>query len=308
MSRPFKKGLDYFPLDADIFRDIKIRKLIKAQGTSNGVLIYIAILCRIYKKCYYIEWDNDMPFIISEDTDFDENFISETLKNCINVDLFDEKTFIEHTVLTSKSIQHRYMKICEEAKRKHANIEIYDLINSVKTIVNPELTLFNPEETGINPEETLVNGGRSTQRKVKESKGKESKGKKGLIPELKIYTHIWKIYNYSFDEYKTILNGQAKNLSPEIFDSWKKFVDMILEKNYLDLFSTKFVFPIDFGKLINQQNFTKEKWEPICEKILATGVKPENNLYFRIPQYLNYQSKKNDKGQIGATGKTIEFD
>ena len=28
MARTFKKGLDYFPLDIDIFNDLKIRKLI----------------------------------------------------------------------------------------------------------------------------------------------------------------------------------------------------------------------------------------------------------------------------------------
>ena len=32
MARTFKKGLDYFPLDIDIFNDLKIRKLIKYQG------------------------------------------------------------------------------------------------------------------------------------------------------------------------------------------------------------------------------------------------------------------------------------
>ena len=39
MARTFKKGLDYFPLDIDIFNDLKIRKLIKYQGGKaiNGI-------------------------------------------------------------------------------------------------------------------------------------------------------------------------------------------------------------------------------------------------------------------------------
>ena len=43
MARTFKKGLDYFPLDIDIFNDLKIRKLIKYQG-GKAITVY-ALLC-----------------------------------------------------------------------------------------------------------------------------------------------------------------------------------------------------------------------------------------------------------------------
>ena len=39
MARTFKKGLDYFPLDIDIFNDLKIRKLIKYQG-GKAITVY----------------------------------------------------------------------------------------------------------------------------------------------------------------------------------------------------------------------------------------------------------------------------
>ena len=36
MARTFKKGLDYFPLDIDIFNDLKIRKVSRWKS-YNGI-------------------------------------------------------------------------------------------------------------------------------------------------------------------------------------------------------------------------------------------------------------------------------
>ena len=65
MARTFKKGLDYFPLDIDIFNDLKIRKLIKYQG-GKAITVYALLLCNIYKSGYYMKWDKELPFICSD--------------------------------------------------------------------------------------------------------------------------------------------------------------------------------------------------------------------------------------------------
>ena len=65
MGRPKKIGLDYFSFKVDFFQDIRIRKLIKAQG-GKAVAVYVLLLCSIYKNGYYTEWDKDLAFIISE--------------------------------------------------------------------------------------------------------------------------------------------------------------------------------------------------------------------------------------------------
>lgn len=101
------------------------------------------------------------------------------------------------------------------------------------------------------------------------------------------------IYQKDWEEYKTILNGQASKLSEIIFIKWKEFVDFIKENNYDEIFRAKFVSPIDFGELITKKGFLPEKWKPVIESILATGVTQQQNLFFRIPQYLEYENKKN---------------
>lgn len=168
MARKIKQGLDYFPLDVTFFSDIKIRKLIKYQG-SGAIAIYTSLLCNIYEQSgYYILWDKELPFIISEITGLKEGYINEVIECCLNIDLFDRDLYEKERVLTSKGIQERYDLICRQAKRK-IQIKKFNLINSEETVINSEETI-NYSETTNN------NSGKSTQSKVKEIKEKESKG------------------------------------------------------------------------------------------------------------------------------------
>ena len=50
MGRKAKMRLDYFPMDVDIFQDLKIRKLIKRQGGKANNSIYSPALL------YLQEW------------------------------------------------------------------------------------------------------------------------------------------------------------------------------------------------------------------------------------------------------------
>ena len=177
MARKIKQGLDYFPLDVTFFSDIKVRKLIKYQG-SGAIDIYTSLLCNIYEENgYYILWDKELPFIISEITGLKEGFINEVIECCLNISLFDRELYEKEGVLSSKGIQERYDLICRQAKRK-IQIKKFNLINSEEIAVNSEETIGNLETTGNN-------SGKSTQRKEKERKEKESKEKesKGNVEE-----------------------------------------------------------------------------------------------------------------------------
>lgn len=154
MARPKKVGLEYFPFDVDFFHDIKIRKLIKFQG-GKAISVYALLLCIIYKQGYYMRWDKELPFIVSELTGFEEAYIQEVIKNCLSLGLFDLRMFENHKVLTSKGIQERYIEICQKVKRK---------------VVINEFTCVYSEETPVYSEETPVYSVKSTQRKEKESK------------------------------------------------------------------------------------------------------------------------------------------
>lgn len=185
MARPLKEGLDYFPFDVDFFMDIKIRRLSKACGpTSQSILI--CLLCNIYQdKGYYIEWNKDLPFLIADTVGVSEGVVEEVIKKAIQVELFDENIYDRYNVLTSVGIQSRYIVVTERRK-KIDWISEYVLIDVVKNEVND-----NNNE--VNVCNNSVNDNRSTQRKVKESKGKDTKVSKS--DDKHSFETFWELYD-----------------------------------------------------------------------------------------------------------------
>lgn len=131
MGRLAKKGLEYFPMDIDMFQDIRIRKLIKYQGGA-AVSVYTLLLCLIYKDGYYMRWDNELPFILSEVTGLEEKHISEVIKCCLSIGLFDKNLYEKENILTSRSIQQRYCSI-KRLNKRLARIDEYRLIEEPPT-------------------------------------------------------------------------------------------------------------------------------------------------------------------------------
>lgn len=117
MARTIKQGLDYFPFDVDFYQDLKIRKLIKYQG-GKAISVYTLLLCIIYRNGYYIRWDKELPFMISELTGYTEANIQEVIECCMNIGLLSRELFESEGILTSKGIQARYAGICSSSRRR----------------------------------------------------------------------------------------------------------------------------------------------------------------------------------------------
>ena len=168
MGRNKKIGLDYFPFDIDFFQDLRIRKLIKYQG-GKAVTVYALLLCNIYKQGYYMRWDEELPFFVSEQTGFEEAYIREVIKCCLVIGLFSKELYDSEKILTSKGIQERYQKICDLCRRNNEICE-YNIISS--------------EDISFSSEEKPVSSAKSTQSKVKKSRVKKSKeNDKEISPE-----------------------------------------------------------------------------------------------------------------------------
>lgn len=131
MGRNRKLGLDYFPMDVDFFQDIRIRKLIKYQG-GKAVTVYALLLCIIYKQGYYVRWDDELPFIISEQTGFEEAYIQEVFKCCLIVGLFSKELYDSDKVITSKGIQKRWIKLTDYVGNDFLTSKLNLLGNDIK--------------------------------------------------------------------------------------------------------------------------------------------------------------------------------
>lgn len=162
MGRNKKVGLDYFPMDVDFFQDIRIRKLIKYQG-GKAVTVYALLLCTIYKQGYYMRWDEELPFIISEQTGFEEAYIQEVFKCCLMVGLFSKEMYDSNKILTSKGIQERYQMIGDLCRRR------VDISSEFMLISSEEIPITS-EEIPFSSEEKPINSAKSTQSKRKENK------------------------------------------------------------------------------------------------------------------------------------------
>ena len=170
LARPTKTGLEYFPLDVNFLYDIKVRKIIKPLGPEAiGVLVYL--LAEIYKdNGYYISWNDDICFLMSDLTGIDEELIKDVVSKALEVDFFNKDKYKKYNILTSKGIQNRYISATE--KRKNTNINDDYIIKNEQISTNEHTQ--NNSNTKVNSEETGVNVTESTQSKVKESKVKDN--------------------------------------------------------------------------------------------------------------------------------------
>lgn len=185
-----KTGFSYYAVDTDRYQDIKVKRLKKDCGCA-GIAVYDYILCEIYRvKGCFLEWDESTAFDVSEYFGLKENQVKEIVNYCCAVGLFDKELLTCESILTSTSIQIRYIDWSIKAKRK--NIKI------------PEKYLKIPEESRKIMEEYLkIPEGC---RKVKKSKVKKEEIKKEENPFSQAVNFI------PIEEFReTVLNNSSRN-------------------------------------------------------------------------------------------------
>lgn len=93
MARPKKSGLSYFPLDTDFFDNDSRIKILKARYRADGIMIYVYLLCEIYKNGYYIQVDDDLEYIIASELGVSVDKVKQVLNFLLKKSLFDSKLF-----------------------------------------------------------------------------------------------------------------------------------------------------------------------------------------------------------------------
>ena len=116
MARPRKENLDYFPFDADFFWDIKINRL-KARFGTDGICVYLFILCRIYQNGYYTELNEDLVLDISDYYHFSESKTMQIINCLLGRSLLESIPVGSVKMLSAPSIQRRYQEAKKGAKR-----------------------------------------------------------------------------------------------------------------------------------------------------------------------------------------------
>ncbi len=174
MARPRKDGIDYFSFDTDFFSDKKIRVL-KSRFGADGMMIYIYILCEVYKNGYYIKLDDDYEYIIADDLGMSSAKVKQVLKFLLERSLLDSTLFQSDTIITSHGIQKRF----QEAVRKRASITPIEVDGNIWLLKEEETQPFikvtpKPSFWGRNPSFCNRNPSSCGRNDAKESKVNES--------------------------------------------------------------------------------------------------------------------------------------
>lgn len=127
MARPIKNGLDYFPLDVDIFEDEKIEAIAGEFGIK-GELAVIKLLCAVYKKGYFVVW-NDLTraTLLKRLPGVSKELLDQIVNRLVTWGFFDENLFNSAKVLTSENIQANFF---EATKRRKSPKPTAFLINA----------------------------------------------------------------------------------------------------------------------------------------------------------------------------------
>lgn len=152
MGRKPKSGLERFPVEVSIFQDRKVRQLVRVDG-AEAVSVYMALLCVIYKRGYYVKLDDRLCETIAKRLGLSWELVLLHVIKCADVGLFSKGFFHRDRVLTSRGIQRRYLLACQTYRRT-ASITDYDLINHAaprcrKPIIIPEKQEPVPEQPEV---------------------------------------------------------------------------------------------------------------------------------------------------------------
>ena len=296
MARPVKEGLDYYPLNADFMSDIKVRRLIRSFG-SKSIGVVVALLGMIYgDKGYYILLNDDVAFIISEQTLEDEDLVNQIINKLIEIEFFDKNLYEKHRVLTSKGIQKRFISATE--RRKDVNlITKYNLVNVDNNSSSDVVNVYNnPVNVDNNSSSDVVNVYNNQQRKEKKCKVKKSKekqSKENTDDSCNAPSAERRVRTFAFESLVVEKYGEDECLT----DTFRDFAIM---RKAIKKPLTERATKVLLGKLDKLANGDKE----LVIKILEQSILNNWQSVYELKDGVNYGNSRYSKPNATTTGQT----
>lgn len=189
MSRTKKNGLDYFPLDTDFFKDDRIRRVAVRFG-ADGPLLYIYILCRVYRDGYAVELNEDFLEDAALELHCGIDKVAEIIRYMTDRSLLSQIQTESRTFLTSHGIQKQYQQSMSGRKREvFVDSDLWILSDFETEKFLQKVTKYDKSEkydykSEIYDDNSPDSPGNGTQSKIKsKTKIKEDKREKENIKE-----------------------------------------------------------------------------------------------------------------------------
>lgn len=144
-----KTGFKFYNVDTDRYQDMKIKRL-KKKFKCDGIAVYDYILCEVYRvRGCYTEWDDNFIFDVADYFGIEEELVVEIVKFCCTVGLFDFLIMQKLSVITSRSIQGRFIDMSKRSKRFGAEIpEKIQIIQEESEIIREQSDIVQEVSTG----------------------------------------------------------------------------------------------------------------------------------------------------------------
>lgn len=248
MTRPFKEGVAYIPLDVDMDEDDKIQLIESVHGVK-GFGILIKLMMKIYRNGYYYKWEEKEELLFSRKVGEDVAVVQAVVADCIKWEIFNRDVFEKHKVLTSKGIQKRFFEIAKRRVKIEVDKNLLLLNNGMLEVYENIVYVNN------NPE----NVNNNTHKEVKEvkegeevSKEEGDNEKKQSVP----YQEIKDLFHKTCPSFSTLRDMSAAR---------KRVLKPLWDKNpSLDFFKELFEKAEDSDFLtgrVKSKNPKHEKWK-----------------------------------------------
>ncbi len=123
MARKAETGIEYFPMNADVIHNPKIKLLVAEFGSKTTWAVLLPLYCKIYReKGYWIDWlDDDSKLLFAQDEcKLELSVVNEFVNGCIRRSLFNKGVFESFGILTSDRIQENYLA----AKKRSPGVKV----------------------------------------------------------------------------------------------------------------------------------------------------------------------------------------
>jgi|SRR5690625_2530905 len=287
MARPYKQGLDYFPLDVSFFRDSKIRRL-QASAGPLAVYLYVKILTLVYENGYYIELDIHR---LAEDIQIDitrwtkvEN-VKRLINACVDCGLLDSQ-LASQGVITSVAIQKQFL--ASTTRRKRVDTSKYWLLeetheyheasfNTSKMAVISDELIVNVDNNEVN-----VDTNKQSQSQSQSKRDKLINLDKGVYGEPKLHFITNVLIKNKYIGNNDLLIGKFNLLVEDLINRYG-FNEVLTVTDYIVMYSKK--------SHINIEN-PYDYYKASAERNLSQMVSRQNGGTFNIEKELKKLTKE----------------
>lgn len=272
MARPKKKGLDYLPLDNDIFENEKLFDVQNEYGPL-GEVIYIRLLCLINKNGYYYQFKNldtlaaMMIRSIGNRWARDKKTVKDVILYLAKINLFSEE-LMQRNVITSRGVQERYLKAVE---RRQSQIEEYNLLEKSdlqEGLLSAPKKPISATETQVNVAETPIN--------VSNNLPKESKVNKSKVNYMSV--DGVSIVNLTQEEYNALVDMSSRSVVDAYIRKiigWQKKTGKTLNSPYNSI--RDWIVKDGHTKNNYRTSYDLDEWEETAKNIDLESLKFEED-------------------------------